>query len=164
MNRKNPAPFSGDAVEADQKLGAFVTLKINDHLRGCIGHIAQDTPLKDVLRDMTIHAAFYDPRFEPVSRREFEKITIEISVLTPFELVQDEAEIEIGRDGLMLTLGYRSGLLLPQVPVEWGWDRDEFLHHLCQKAGLKSGSHKHPDAILQKFSAIVFSEKDFTDR
>ena len=150
-----------NAPEVNENRGAFVTLKQNGVLRGCIGHIYDDRPLAVNVRDMTLEAAFGDPRFPPVRRGEFDSITIEISALTPFTVVGDIEEIEIGKHGLMLSLGYRAGLLLPQVPIEWGWSRDEFLHHLCMKAGLPSGSHLNKKAVLKRFSAEVFSEEDF---
>jgi len=150
--------------EVRELRGAFVTLKKNGELRGCIGHIMADAPLAEVISEMALAAAFQDPRFGPVSPAEVSKLSIEISVLTPFTPVADISEIEVGKHGLMLSMGYRSGLLLPQVPGEWGWDRDEFLHHLCGKAGLPSGSHLDPRAKLMRFEAEVWSEEDLAEQ
>ena len=109
---------------------------------------------------MAIAAATEDPRFPPVDFAELKEVRLEISVLTPMIPVKDINEIVVGRDGLLLRQGYRSGLLLPQVPTEYGWDRDTFLTHLCDKAGLPAGSHLRPDAQLMRFSAEVFHESE----
>ncbi len=158
--RPLPSPPRGGAF--DEPRGAFVTLKRGGELRGCIGRVVADRPLGEVIRDMAVEAAFHDPRFPPLAPGELDEVEIEISVLSPFEKVKSEEEIVVGRDGLMLVLGYRSGLLLPQVPVEWNWDREEFLRHLCAKAGLPPGAHRHPEAELYRFTAEVFSESDFS--
>ena len=155
----NPVPeFKFENEKFQQKYGVFVTLKKGDDLRGCIGLIKGIEPLADAIPDMAISAATKDPRFNPVTYEELKDITIEISVLTPMTPVESLDEIEIGKHGLMLQLGPNSGLLLPQVLVEWNWDVEEFLQNLCLKAGLPPGSHKHPQAKLEKFSAQVFSE------
>ncbi|MEO0292776.1 MAG: AmmeMemoRadiSam system protein B [candidate division WOR-3 bacterium] len=136
--------------------GAFVTLKKKGNLRGCIGRIVADEPLYLVVRDMAIASATEDPRFPPLEVSELKDIKIEISVLTPMQKVNNVDEIEVGRDGLMIRKGFRSGLLLPQVPVEQGWDKKTFLEHTCYKAGLPSDAWKTSE--LWKFQAIVFSE------
>ncbi|MDD5195920.1 MAG: AmmeMemoRadiSam system protein B [Candidatus Omnitrophica bacterium] len=145
-----------------EKRGAFVTLTKNGQLRGCIGRIVADKPLYEVVSEMAIEAATGDPRFAPVSYDELKDIHIEISVITPFEKVKNIDEIEVGKHGLMIQKGYYSGLLLPQVPGEYGWDRETFLKHTCLKAGLPPDSYKEPTATLYKFSALVFNEKEFS--
>lgn len=142
----------------NENCGVFVTLKKSGELRGCIGFVKGVGPLGESLQEMAIAAATKDSRFKPVTLQELDEIDIEISVLTPMEKVNDVSTIEIGKDGLMLVCGFHSGLLLPQVATEWNWDVDEFLHHLCLKAGLPPGSHKMPEANLLKFSAEVFGE------
>lgn len=142
-----------------EKRGIFVTLKKNEELRGCIGFIKGYEPLNKAIVEMAISAATKDPRFNPVVYEELKDIKIEVSILSPMQEVKDVSEIKIGRDGLFLQMGGRSGLLLPQVPVEWNWDLEEYLKHICLKAGLPPGSYKHPEARLQKFSADVFAEK-----
>jgi AmmeMemoRadiSam system protein A len=107
--------------ELDYKRGAFVTLKIDGDLRGCIGQVRARDPLHKVIADMAVAAAFDDPRFPSLSQDEYERLEYEISVLTPLERVKDFSEIEIGRDGLMIRLDLHSGLLLPQVASEYGW-------------------------------------------
>ena len=139
--------------------GAFVTLKTNGRLRGCIGRLRTDQPLIKTVSQMAIQAAFHDPRFPPLDLNEVEDLTLEISVLTPFEQIHDINKIEVGTHGLMITRGYYQGLLLPQVPVEQGWDREQFLGYTCRKAGLAPDAWKK-GASIYRFSAQVFGEKE----
>ncbi|HWR81991.1 MAG TPA: AmmeMemoRadiSam system protein B [Candidatus Deferrimicrobium sp.] len=138
------------------KKGAFVTLKIDGDLRGCIGQIRGTQPLYQTVAEMAVAAAFEDPRFAPLSQSEFERLEYEISVLSPLERVADFSTIKVGRDGLMIKLDYHSGLLLPQVAVEHAWDVTEFLEQTCLKAGLPKQSYKDRKAEVYKFSAEVF--------
>lgn len=149
-----------------EKCGVFVTLKRAGELRGCIGLIEGREALANGIQEMAIAAATEDPRFDPVEAGELPNIAIEISVLSPMIPVTRLEEIEVGRDGLLLRKYPGSGLLLPQVPTEYGWDRDTYLNHLCLKAGLPPGSHLAsdgkslaPDAKLWRFTAEVFGEK-----
>jgi len=138
--------------------GAFVTIKINGNLRGCIGHIEPVQELyKDVIEN-AVNAAFKDPRFSPLTEEEFKKITIEISALSPITKVNNLDEIKVGKHGLIIRKGFYSGVLLPQVPIENGWNKIQFLENLCYKAGLKKDDYK--EANLYKFSAEVFSEEE----
>ncbi len=143
-----------------EKRGAFVTLHIQGRLRGCIGYIVGIKPIPETIIDMAIASAFKDPRFPPLKREEFGKIDIEISVLTPIEQVTNVEEIRVGRDGLIISNGYRQGLLLPQVATEYGWGREQFLEHTCYKAGLPGDAWKWNDTKIEKFSAQVFGEKE----
>lgn len=152
----NVPEFNVKSERLKEKSGAFVTLKKNGELKGCIGLIVAEEPLYLAVCNMAISAATRDPRFPPISPSEIDKIEIEISVITPFQKVRKVDEIEVGRDGLMIRKGFMSGLLLPQVPVEQGWDRETFLEHTCYKAGLPLDAWR--DAELWKFQAIVFSE------
>ncbi|MCM8824157.1 MAG: TIGR00296 family protein, partial [Candidatus Omnitrophica bacterium] len=102
--------------------------------------------------------AVNDPRFPPVTSREMKDIEIEISILTPFERVKSLDEIKVGEHGLLIQKGFYSGLLLPQVPLEYGWDKKTYLEHLCLKAGLPTDAYKDRDTTIYKFSAEVFSE------
>ncbi len=140
--------------------GAFVTLKIHGNLRGCIGQIRGYQPLYQTIADMAVGAAFEDPRFPPLTKEEFEQLEYEISILSPLERVHDISEIEIGRDGLMIKLDLHSGLLLPQVATEHGWDVIEFLEQTCLKAGLPKNSYKDKNAEIYKFSAEIFSSEE----
>lgn len=139
-----------------QPLGVFVTLKIGGRLRGCIGHLVGDKPLNETVAGMAKAAAFQDPRFPPLSREEFGKLETEISILSPLEPCPDPQKVEVGRHGLVVRKGRNSGLLLPQVPVEWGWDRETFLKHTAMKAGLPAQAWKDPDAKILWFEAEVF--------
>jgi len=140
-------------------LGAFVTLSSQKRLRGCIGRLTPSGPLIDTIRSMARAAAFEDPRFSPVSREEWARVSIEISVLGPMERLASVEEIVIGRHGLYIVQGFRAGVLLPQVATEWGWDRNEFLEQVCRKAGLPSGAWREPSAELYRFEAAVFGER-----
>lgn len=153
--------FKEDDPELQRKSGAFVTLKTKDgRLRGCIGFISSmGKPLYEVVSEAAVAAAFDDPRFPPLSPKEFDEIDLEISVLSEMERVKDIGEIEVGKHGLYIKKRGRSGLLLPQVATEYGWDREEFLRHVCLKAGLGPEEWKE-DAELYIFSADVFGEGD----
>ena len=143
--------------------GAFVTLHItgtggSNKLRGCIGRMIADKPLEKTVRIMAIEAAFGDPRFPPLEPYELPKISIEISALSPLELCPNPRSVKVGVHGLFLIHRGRSGVLLPQVPVEQGWNLDEYLDYICIKAGLPSLSYEAPGAELYTFTAVVFGE------
>jgi AmmeMemoRadiSam system protein A len=152
-----PVPEATPALRAP--CGAFVTLKIEGRLRGCIGHISAAAPLIETVRDMALASAFDDPRFPPLARDELERAAIEVSVLSPLRRIRDPEEIRVGTHGILMRRGGRSGLLLPQVATEQGWDRQEFLVHTCRKAGLDDGAWQDPDTAIEIFSAIVFGEE-----
>jgi AmmeMemoRadiSam system protein A len=141
--------------------GAFVTLHKNRELRGCIGMIAAVAPLDETVREMARAAALEDPRFDPVSGAELDSLQLEISVLSPmFEIAPED--VVVGRHGLMMSYGGRRGLLLPQVPVEVGWDRETFLSQTCRKAGLPLDQWKK-GAKIEAFTAEVFGEAEAGD-
>ena len=142
-----------------EKRGAFVTLKKEGELRGCVGYPLPYRPLDETILEMAVTAASQDFRFAPLTPDEMARITIEISVLTLPEPVQDAQDVEVGRHGIILSQGSRKGLLLPQVPIEYGWDRETFLRHGCLKAGLREDAWKK-GARIEVFEARVFSEKD----
>ncbi len=159
-----PVPdLATDDPDLMELRGAFVTLKQQGQLRGCIGYVQPRVPLIQAVADNAQSAALHDPRFPPVTAAELDSIDIEISALTPLEPVSQVEKIEIGRHGLMISCGANRGLLLPQVPVEWGWDRDEFLAHTCLKAGLPPDAWQRDDAELLWFEAEVFGERDLAD-
>jgi len=143
-----------------EKGAAFVTLKEHGELRGCIGHIIAREPLYLCVRDVAISAALNDPRFPPVRPEELDKLEYEISVLTPMQKVEDPSTIQVGRDGLLMKKGFYQGVLLPQVPVEQGWNREQFLSHTCLKAGMPPDCWHDPEVEIYRFQAIVFSEGD----
>jgi len=142
-----------------QRRGVFVTLRKGGKLRGCIGNIEGRSPLVIGTRDKAIDAAFRDPRFVPVRSEELKEIHIEISVLTPLKRVKNPEEIVMGRHGVLLRKGNRSGVFLPQVATETGWTRKQFLENLCShKAGLPKDAWLSPDTELYTFEAQVFEE------
>jgi AmmeMemoRadiSam system protein A len=139
--------------------GAFVTLKIDGVLRGCIGHVVAVAPLWQAVRDNALAAAFEDPRFPALAREELPQTTIEISALTPMRPAVPD-EVQVGHHGILIERGPSRGLLLPQVATEYGWDRETFLDHTCRKAGLEPGCWRRPDTEIKIFSAEVFGERD----
>ncbi len=159
--RGEPLPrLSSDRSEAFGAARAlFVTLREAGELRGCIGTLAPDGDLGRTVPKFVLRAAFEDPRFPPLDREELPIVEIEISVLTAPAEVSDPQEIEVGRDGLILELSGRSGLLLPQVATEWNMTRERFLEEVSRKAGLSPDAWRDPNARLWKFQAEVFAEE-----
>ena len=141
-----------------EKKGAFVTLKKDDHLRGCIGRIEARKPLYKTVGEMALAAAFDDPRFPPLKPDEWKNMAVEISVLSPLEEVKDIDEIEIGVHGLYITKVFHSGLFLPQVASEYRWDRLTFLQETCHKAGLHRDAWRDKDTKVYIFSSEVIGE------
>ncbi len=163
-----PSEYHGDPVLME-KCGVFVTLNVHVKgsygLRGCIGLPYATSPLVDAVVEAARSAAFNDPRFPPVQGHEMSGITIEVSVLTPPELLKDDkkslpTKVKVGRDGLIIGQGWNKGLLLPQVPVEWGWDGREFLDQCCVKAGLPENSWLRKETEVYTFQAILFKEEE----
>ena len=145
--------------------GVFVTLNNPNGLRGCIGFPMPDKKLSHAIIEGAIAAATEDPRFPSVKTNELNDIVFEVTVLTPpVEIdVSDPIEylekIKVGRDGLIIRHSFSSGLLLPQVPVEYGWDVEEFLQHTCEKAGLARDTWKNESVKIEKFEGIIFKEE-----
>ena len=154
-------PYKLGQLPASLKVpsGAFVTLHEHGELRGCIGTFRETTPICQVISEMACQAAFNDYRFNPVAANEIDSLDIEISVLTPMNRIYDPKSVVVGRDGLYVIKGNRSGVLLPQVPIEQNWDRETFLAHTCLKAGLPSDSWRSPETELYVFQAEIFSER-----
>jgi AmmeMemoRadiSam system protein A len=151
-------PVGFEALE--QERGAFVTLKENGQLRGCIGYVAPYKPLSITVRDVAMFAALRDSRFRPVSTSELGALEYEISVLSPLRRVLDVKEIRVGQHGLIMKQGDTEGLLLPQVPVEAKWDRATFLEETCYKAGLPRNCWQDANTDIFRFTALVFSPAD----
>jgi AmmeMemoRadiSam system protein A len=153
-----------DASQVDETLqrpaGAFVTLTRGGDLRGCIGSIEAREPLFQAVSSSAVSAAFRDPRFDPLQKDELGELDLEISVMGPIEVVSDSNDIEVGRDGLIVSRGRFAGLLLPQVARDYGWDREQFLAQTCRKAGLPLDAWQQPGTKIEKFSAEVFGEQD----
>jgi len=152
---KQKEQFQGSEI-LKEKRGAFVTLKKKGKLKGCIGYTRGVRPLYETVQEMAIQAAFHDPRFAPLEKKEWKDIDIEISVLTPMKKIENIDEIEVGIHGLYIEKGHNSGLLLPQVATENNWDRETFLDYTCWKAGLQKDAWKSPDTKIYIFSADVF--------
>ncbi|MCX6769178.1 MAG: TIGR00296 family protein [Candidatus Micrarchaeota archaeon] len=150
-----------------EKRGVFVTLETYPahELRGCIGYPMPIKELGGAIIDCALAAAFDDPRFPPLEKSELERVTIEVSVLSVPEEVEVKKpeeylkKIKVGRDGLIINYGYSSGLLLPQVPIEWNWNEEEFLCQVCEKAGLPRKMWHSPSAKISRFEAQVFCEE-----
>jgi AmmeMemoRadiSam system protein A len=136
---ERPPDLTNPSGALREKGAAFVTLRIGAELRGCMGHVEAVTSLWLSVRDMALAAAERDPRFPALELRELHALHVEVSLLSPRRPIRPE-EIVVGRDGLVVRSEARSGLLLPQVAVEWGWDRVEFLRRTYEKAGLPPGS------------------------
>ena len=143
-----------------QKARVFVTLKRDDNLRGCIGHLESRMPIYQAVIANTYNAALRDPRFLSVKPDEVSELNIEISVNSPPRLVKDLEDIEVGKHGLIMEKKPKKGILLPQVPVEQGWNRRQFLSGICRKARLPDGSWKDPEVKLYRYSSQVFGEKE----
>lgn len=139
-----------------EKRGAFTTLHLHGQLRGCVGYVFPVRTLARTIAETAVAAALHDTRFLPLSLEEAREIDIEISVLSPLKPIEPD-DVEVGKHGLVVTLGARRGLLLPQVPQEYDWDRETFLAETCHKAGLPGDAWQH-GAILEAFTAEVFSE------
>ncbi len=167
--RKTINPPESTPKKLWEHCGVFVTINIimkgEKQLRGCIGYPYPTSPLVKAVIDSAINAATQDPRFHPLSLNELDKVVFEVSVLTPPELIEVKrpeeyiAKIKVGEDGLIVEKGYFKGLLLPQVPVEWGWLEEEFLCQCCAKAGLPLDSWLTKGARIYKFQAIIFEEE-----
>jgi AmmeMemoRadiSam system protein A len=141
-----------------EQKGAFVSLHQGEELRGCIGQLYPDRELYSIVQHCAISAALEDTRFAPVSLEEVPALSIEISVLTPFRRVHDVEEIIVGTHGLYIVQGSFRGLLLPQVAVQYEWDRKTFLEHTCRKAGLPDSAWKDSRTQVYAFEAEVFSD------
>ncbi|WP_461866789.1 TIGR00296 family protein [Thermococcus sp.] len=168
-NRREIDPPKETPNELWEKMGVFVTLNRYNApkqmaLRGCIGFPMPTYPLVKATIKAAIYAAVDDPRFPPVREGELNNLVIEVSVLTPPEPIEGPPEerpkmIKVGRDGLIIEKGIYSGLLLPQVPIEWGWDEEEFLAQTCWKAGLPPDCWLEKSTKVYKFTAEIFEEE-----
>jgi AmmeMemoRadiSam system protein A len=151
-----PSPPPGHLQEG---LGAFVTIKKGGRLRGCIGRLSDTSPLFVTVSRMALAAAFNDPRFPAVTYAELAELSYDISIMGPIQKCPDPEKVIIGTHGLIMRQGFKQGLLLPQVPVEQKWNREEFLAQTCVKAGLPRDTWKkawkNDGAELYWFEAVV---------
>jgi hypothetical protein len=162
LENKKPLPLEKPGSEIlHEERAVFVTLNKNHNLRGCIGQLIAQKPLYQAVAEMAVSAAFNDPRFRPVRADELKDISIEISVLTPMKRIKSIDEIEMGRDGVYIKKGMHSGVFLPQVAEETGWDKKTFLENLCvQKAFLPKDAYLDEDTQIYIFQVEKFAEED----
>ncbi len=139
--------------------GAFVTLYKGNDLRGCIGTCFPTRPLVETVMEMTQAAASQDYRFPPVSQSELQEIVIDISALSPLKHVHDPLSLKVGVHGLFVEYKEKRGVLLPQVAVDYGWDRETFLRQVCQKADLPEDAWQWPETRLLSFTALTIKEE-----
>lgn len=158
LKEKKIPDFKITSPKLQERYGVFVTLKKHGELRGCIGYIEGIKPLYKGVIDNAINAALRDPRFLPVTYDELKDIKIEITILSPFKRIKDLKEIKVGKHGLFIRKGIYQGLLLPQVAVEYNWDRETFLRHTCLKAGLHPESYHDKDTEIYIFEGLIISE------
>ena len=147
-----------DALQ--KKYGVFVTFRKNGDLRGCIGTMRGEGALYEAVKKMALSSAFHDPRFPGITRDELDQVSIEISILSPLERIQDVKTITVGKHGIYIVKGSYTGVLLPQVATEQGWNREQFLTNSCRKAGLHSNAWRDSDIAIYVFSALICSEHD----
>lgn len=155
-----PGPPGGVLSEPG---AAFVTWRKEGRLRGCVGSVLPERALAADVEANAVDALLHDPRFPPATPRDLPRYEVEISVLGPLEPIGGPGDVEIGRHGLYVEKGSRAGLLLPQVPLEWGWDAARFLEQTCLKAGLPGDAWRAAGKglALYRFAAEVFSQADF---
>jgi uncharacterized protein (TIGR00296 family) len=168
-NRKRTSLAQDVPKKLLQSCGVFVTINTLKHngreLRGCIGLPYPTTPLVQAVIEAAISSATQDPRFYPLSLKELDNVVFEVSILTPPQVVEVEktseytSKIKVGEDGLIIEKGISKGLLLPQVPVEWKWNEEEFLCQCCIKAGLPPDCWLLKGTKIYKFQAIIFEEE-----
>jgi uncharacterized protein (TIGR00296 family) len=169
-NGKRTQPPKNTPQKMFQQCGVFVTINTvrfggEKQLRGCIGYPYPTSPLVSAVIDSAINAASEDPRFDPLEPTELDRVVFEVSVLTPPIILETSdpkdyvKKIKVGEDGLIIEQGYRKGLLLPQVPIEWEWGEEEFLCQCCMKAGLPPDSWLTKATKIYKFKAIIFAEE-----
>lgn len=147
-----------------ERKGAFVSLHLGNELRGCIGILIADRELFKIVQYCVLSAALEDTRFISVTRDEVDSLSIEISVLTPFNRIEDINEIEVGKHGIYIVRGESRGLLLPQVATQYRWDRLRFLEHTCLKSGLPESAWRDPQTAIYTFEAEVFSDSSVSNQ
>ena len=157
VNSQTPLTYTHDTPTAS---GVFVTIKRDGELRGCLGVLEMRSTLIEEVARCARDSATQDPRFAPMTPGELQNMSLDISVLGPLEEIDplDERAIEIGRHGLVVEQGWRRGLLLPQVPMEWGWTREQFLRQTCRKAKIPEDAWR-TGARVYRFDAQVFGDK-----
>ncbi len=153
-----PAPALPASGLLAEPRGAFVTVHVERELRGCIGTFRPQGSLAATVARMAVAAATEDPRFPPIGASDVAGLAVSVSVLDAPRPIADPREVEIGRQGLLVSRGFHRGTLLPKVAVEHGWGAEEFLKHTCLKAGLPPRAWQEPDVIVEVFDAEEFGE------
>jgi AmmeMemoRadiSam system protein A len=152
-------PLKPEDPELSEERAVFVTLTKHESLRGCIGHMKAREPLYKAVAEMAVAAATEDSRFNRVTRHELDQLKISISILSPLSRIHDWQQIRLGIDGVWVMKGYRSGVFLPQVATETGWDLETFLQHLCSgKAGLSPTAYMDNDTELYIFQVEIIED------
>jgi len=158
VNKQDYQPTPREEKALNQRSGCFVTIKQGGQLRGCIGNFQSERPLFIEIADMAVASASKDPRFHPLEADELNNFSLEISVLSPLEKIEDVELIEVGTHGIYLEKNFSRGVLLPQVATEYGWDRLTFLQQTCLKAGLSKDAWQEADTDIYIFSAQIIKE------
>lgn len=158
LNGEQYTPKTYAEAALTQHSGCFVTITQNGQLRGCIGNFQSQQPLYLEVSTMAVAAASQDPRFPPLSHADLDNFSLEITVLSPLEKIDNVNQIEVGKHGIYIIKRLNRGVLLPQVATEYGWDREMFLRQTCAKAGLVDDAWQHPDAEIYIFSGQIFHE------
>ncbi|MCK4537038.1 MAG: AmmeMemoRadiSam system protein A [Desulfuromonadales bacterium] len=142
----------------NQRNGCFVTIKQDGQLRGCIGNFQSELPLFREVAQMALASSSKDPRFYPMKQSDLDNFTLEISVLSPLQKIEEISEIKVGKHGIYIEKSFHRGVLLPQVATEHNWDRNTFLQQTCVKAGIPTNAWETEDTEIYVFSAQIFGE------
>ncbi len=159
VHKQTYRPTPREEKNLTQRSGCFVTIKQDGQLRGCIGNFQSERPLYQEIAEMATASCSKDPRFHPMEEAELENFSLEISVLSPLEKIEDCEQIEVGKHGIYIEKNFSRGVLLPQVATDYGWDRQTFLQQTCLKAGLPTNAWQESDAEIYIFSAQIITEK-----
>lgn len=161
FHRSGPPPSLQKAVDIPYE-GTFVTLRVDEELRGCIGYLANLKPLGDAVYELAQKSATTDRRFKPLRESELDSVSIEITILEPMEEISAPEEITIGTHGVFIEQGVRRGILLPQVAGERGWSAERFLDAVCEKALLPTGAWQSPGTTLKRFAATILTSDNIS--
>ncbi len=158
VHRKAYSPDPREEKSLTQRSGCFVTIKQDGQLRGCIGNFKSHRPLYQEVAEMAAASCAKDPRFHPMEENDLNDFSLEISVLSPLEKIDEPDLIKVGKHGIYLEKNFSRGVLLPQVATEYSWNRETFLQQTCLKAGLPADAWQDPDAEIYIFSAQIITE------
>ncbi len=158
LTNSDPLPETVDDPELNQTVGCFVTIHKDGQLRGCIGNFVSEQPLHLEVAQMAVAAATADPRFYAMDQNDVGNYSLDISVLSPLNKIEDITQVEVGVHGIYLEKDYSRGVLLPQVASEQGWDRQTFIEQTCVKAGLSTDAWKSSRTTIYTFTAQVISD------